>query len=144
MDDGFAHITSVHSSCMPEKAFARLSDLSQLTDWNFNLKEIQMMGENLARGVLKLNGESILIRLSMDHEMRILHFHLGNSMDSMIPRIMIRVLSHSFQGESTTGCVITMIAWKVAGMDEERWRGLKAAHEYEILQIKAILESKEC
>ena len=65
-------------------------------------------------------------------------------MDSLIPRIMIRVLSHSFHGESTTGCVITMIAWKVDGMDEDRWRGLKAAHEYEILQIKALLESKEC
>jgi hypothetical protein len=36
-----------------------------------------------------------------------------------------------------------MIAWRTEEMYDERWRALKAAHEYEILQIKAILESKE-
>ena len=123
MDDGLAHITSVQSSCNPEKAFHCLSDLNQIPEWNFNLAEVRMVEGHLAEGILKLNGESILIRVSLEEEMKIIHFHLGNSKDSLVPRIMI--------------------AWRTEEMDDERWRELKAAHEYEILQIKAMLESKE-
>ena len=143
MDDGLAHITSVQSSCNPEKAFHCLSDLNQIPEWNFNLAEVRMVESHLAEGILKLNGESILIRVSLEEKMKIIHFHLGNSKDALVPRIMIRVLSHSFLGKTDSGSLISMIAWRTEGMDDERWRALKAAHEYEILQIKAMLESKE-
>ena len=143
MDDGLAHITSVQSSCNPEKAFHSLSDLNQIPEWNFNLAEVRMVESHLAEGILKLNGESILIRVSLEEEMKIIHFHLGNSKDSLVPRIMIRVLPHPFSGKTGSGSLISMIAWRTEEMDDERWRALKAAHEYEILQIKAMLESKE-
>ena len=143
MDDGLAHITSVQSSCNPEKAFNCLSDLNQIPDWNFNLAEVRMVESHLAEGILKLNGEPILIQVSLEEKMKIIHFHLGNSKDALVPRIMIRVLSHPFLGKTGSGSLISMIAWRTEGMDDERWRALKAAHEYEILQIKAMLESKE-
>ena len=143
MDDGLAHITSIQSSCKPEKTFHCLSDLNQITEWNFNLAEVRMIESHLAEGILKLNGESILIRVSLEEEMKIIHFHLGNSKDSLVPRIMIRVLPHPFSGKNVFGSLISMIAWRMEEMDDERWRSLKAAHEYEILQIKAMLESKE-
>ena len=143
MDDGLAHITSVQSSCNPEKAFHCLSDLNQIPEWNFNLAGVGMVERHLAEGILKLNGESILIRVSMEEEMKIIHFHLGNSKDSLVPRIMIRVLPYPFSGKTGSGSLISMIAWRTEEMDDERWRALKAAHEYEILQIKAMLESKE-
>ena len=143
MDDGLAHITSVQSSCNPEKAFQCLSDLNQIPEWNFNLAEVRMVEGHLAEGILKLNGESILIRVSLEEEMKIIHFHLGNSKDSLVPRIMIRILPHPFSGKPSSGSLISMIAWRTEEMDDERWRALKAAHEYEILQIKAMLESKE-
>ena len=76
MDDGLAHITSVQSSCNPEKAFNCLSDLNQIPEWNFNLAEVRMVESHLAEGILKLNGESILIRVSLEEEMKIIHFHL--------------------------------------------------------------------
>ena len=143
MDDGLAHITSVQSSCKPEKAFHCLSDLNQIPEWNFNLAEVRMVESHLAEGILKLNGESILIRVSLEEEMKIIHFHLGNSKDSLVPRIMIRILPHPFSGKPGSGSLISMIAWRTEEMDDERWRALKAAHEYEILQIKAMLEYKE-
>ena len=143
MDDGLAHITSVQSSCNPEKAFHCLSDLNQIPEWNFNLAEVRMIESYLAEGILKLSGESILIRVSLEEEMKIIHFHLGNSKDSLVPRIMIRVLPYPFSGKPGSGSLISMIAWRTEEMDDERWRALKAAHEYEILQIKAMLESKE-
>ncbi|MDP6383558.1 MAG: hypothetical protein QF385_10095, partial [SAR324 cluster bacterium] len=96
MDDGLAHITSVQSSCNTEKAFNCLSDLNQIPEWNFNLTEVRMVESHLAKGILKLNGESILIRVSLEEEMKIIHFHVGNSKDSLVPRIMIRVLPHPF------------------------------------------------
>ena len=102
-----------------------------------------MVEGHLAEGILKLNEELILIRVSLEEEMKIIHFHLGNSKDSLVPRIMIRILPHPFSGKKTgSGSLISMIAWRTEEMDEERWRALKAAHEYEILQIKAMLESK--
>ncbi len=102
-----------------------------------------MVEGHLAEGILKLNGESILIRVSLEEEMKIIHFHLGNSKDSLVPRIMIRILPHPFSGKNGSGSLISMIAWRTEEMDDERWRALKAAHEYEILQIRAMLESKE-
>ena len=102
-----------------------------------------MVEGHLAEGILKLNGESILIRISLEEEMKIIHFHLGNSKDSLVPRIMIRVLPYPFSGKPGSGSLISMIAWRTEEMDDERWRALKAAHEYEILQIRAMLESKE-
>ena len=143
MDDGLAHITSVQSSFHPEKAFAYLSDLSQILNWNFNLAEVRMVESHIAKGILKLNGESILIRVSLDQEMKIVHFHLGNSLNEMIPRIMIRILPDPSSESKGSGCLISMIAWRTKKMNDERWRGLKASHEYEILKIKAWLESKE-
>ena len=143
MDDGLAHITSIQSSCNPEKAFHCLSDLNQIPEWNFNLAEVRMVEGHLAEGILKLNGESILIRISLEEEMKIIHFHLGNSKDSLVPRIMIRILPHPFSEKAGSGSLISMIAWRTEEMDDERWRALKAAHEYEILQIRAMLESKE-
>ncbi len=143
MDDGLAHITSIQSSCNLEKAFNCLSDLNQISDWNFNLTEVLMIESHLAKGILKLIGESFLIRVSLEEEMKIIHFHLGNSTDSLVPRIMIRVLSYPFSEKTGSGSLIRMIAWRTEEMDDERWRALKAAHEYEILQIKAMLESKE-
>ena len=143
MVDGLAHITWVQSSCNPEKAFHCLSDLNQITEWNFNLAEVRMFESHLAEGILKLNGESILIRVSLEEEMKIIHFHLGNSKEYMVPRIMIRVLPYPFSEKTGSGSLISMIAWRTEEMDDERWRALKAAHEYEILQIKAMLESKE-
>ena len=125
------------------KAFHCLSDLNQIPEWNFNLAEVRMVESHLAEGILKLNGESILIRVSLEEEMKIIHFHLGNSKDSLVPRIMIRVLPHPLSGKTGSGSLISMIAWRTEEMDDERWRALKAAHEYEILQIKAMLESKE-
>ena len=56
---------------------------------------------------------------------------------------MIRVLPYPFSGKTGSGSLISMIAWRTEEMDDERWRALKAAHEYEILQIRAMLESKE-
>ena len=102
-----------------------------------------MVEGHFAEGILKLNGESILIRVSLEEEMKIIHFHLGNSKDSLVPRIMIRVLPYPFSGKLGSGSLISMIAWRTEEMDDERWRALKAAHEYEILQIRAMLESKE-
>ena len=66
MDDGLAHITSVQSSCNPEKAFHCLSDLNQIPEWNFNIAGVRMVENYLAEGILKLSGESILIRVSME------------------------------------------------------------------------------
>ena len=102
-----------------------------------------MVERHLAEGILKLNGESILIRISLEEEMKIIHFHLGNSKDSLVPRIMIRVLPYPFSEKAGAGSLISMIAWRTEEMDDERWRALKAAHEYEILQIRAMLESRE-
>ena len=102
-----------------------------------------MVESYLAEGILKLNGESILIRVSLEEKMKIIHFHLVNSKDTLVPRIMIRVLPHPFSGKTDSGSLISMIAWRTEEMDDERWRELKAANEYEILQIKAMLESKE-
>jgi hypothetical protein len=44
-------------------------------------------------------------------------------------------------GLSDDFCVLTLIAWRTASMNDERWRRLKASHEFEVVLIKNLLES---
>ena len=35
------------------------------------------------------------------------------------------------------------LAWRVAGMDDLRWRKLTASHELEVILLKSILEQED-
>jgi hypothetical protein len=41
-----------------------------------------------------------------------------------------------------SSCVVSLVAWRVASMDQARWERLIACHEVEVLLIQALLARK--
>jgi hypothetical protein len=39
-------------------------------------------------------------------------------------------------------CLVSLVAWRVASMDQARWERLIACHEVEVLLIQALLSRK--
>jgi len=141
MDDGYAHITSVKANCGADKAFADLSNLKRMEEWNLNLSEIEVVADTLAKGVIPQTGTTLWVQVQADATTHTIHFFVGGSRKRLVPRIIVRVVSGESLGTTSEQCVISMMAWRLASMDDERWRRLIAAHEYEILQIKTLLET---
>ena len=56
---------------------------------------------------------------------------------------MIRVVPGAVLERNPQSCVVSLIAWRQAGMDDARWAGLKSGHESEILELKRLIESWE-
>ncbi len=68
--------------------------------------------------------------------------YLVGAPDSLTHRISARVMAGGPLAYSDPACLATLIAWRPATMDEERWLRLKASHEAEIWLIKAQIETE--
>jgi hypothetical protein len=55
--------------------------------------------------------------------------------------VSARVIPGPVCGLPATSCYVTLTAWRVADMDDDRWSRLCAAHEAEIWLIKAQIET---
>ena len=58
----------------------------------------------------------------------------------MLPRILALVVPGPQVGHREDECLVTLLAWRDAGMDEARWRRLTTGHEAEIMLLKALIE----
>jgi hypothetical protein len=67
-------------------------------------------------------------------------FDVGDRPESLVRRISARVVPGDQLGEAETTSLLVLTAWRVRGMDDERWRRLVIAHEVEILLLKHRIE----
>jgi hypothetical protein len=54
----------------------------------------------------------------------------------LIHRISVRVIAGPNAGLSGGQCLVMLMAWRPAGMEDSRWHRLCASHEAEILLIR--------
>ena len=54
---------------------------------------------------------------------------------------MIRVVSGEVLEDDPRTCVVSLIAWRQASMDDARWDALKSGHEREVLEIRRLVEA---
>ena len=141
MDDGWAHVCSVGIDRPAATAMAFLADPERLSSWAVGMGETTVHPGSLVEGVHPGAKEPIWARIDADPGRSTIHYHLGPDRDSLAPRIMVRVVPGSVLGGDPRACVVSLIAWRQAGMDDTRWEGLKSGHEREILEIKRLVES---
>ena len=141
MDDGWAHVCSVGIDRPAAAAMAFLADPERLSSWAVGMGETTVHPGGLVEGVRPGAKAPIWARIDADPGRSTIHYHLGPDRDSLAPRIMVRVVPGSVLGGDPRSCVVSLIAWRRAGMDDARWEGLKSGHEHEILEIKRLVES---
>ena len=143
MVDGLAHICSVHVACSAAEAMAYLRAPENLATWAVGMGEVTLHGDGAIEGAFPGTKHPIWARIDADDDRSIICFHLGSDPDSLVPRIMIRVVPGEVLEESARCCVVSLIAWRLASMDDVRWQGLKSGHEREILEVKRLIEARK-
>ena len=141
MEDRWAHICSTAVDRPAADAMAFLQAPEKLASWAVGLGEARVHPDGTVEGAFPDTGEPIWAKIDADPERATILFHLGPDPDSLVARIMIRVVPGTVLEGDPQSCVVSLIAWRQAGMDEARWAGLRSGHEAEILELKRLIEA---
>ena len=144
MDDGHAHICSVAVERPAAAAIAFLADPEKLSSWAVGMGETTVHPDGMVEGAFPGTSRPIWARIDADPGRGIILYHLGPDPDSLVPRIMVRVVSGSVLEMDPQSCVVSLVAWRQEAMDDARWEGLKSGHEREVLDLKRLIESTGC
>lgn len=121
-------------------ALALLSTAAGLARWNLGLWHTQEEAPGLLGGRSLFGGGRGLARVQVDAHRGWVDYRVGADVQTLVPRIQARVQPGAELGHAADCCMVTLMAWRSAGMDDERWRRLCATHEVEIDLIRAELE----
>ena len=116
------------------KAYRFLVDGKALGRWALGAFDTRRAGPNLWRGTSLFDGRALFVRPVGDARRLIVDYHVGSDRKKLVPRIMARV-APTTKGNS----IIILVAWRDAGMDDERWTRLQACHEVEVRLIQSLL-----
>lgn len=141
MRAGQSHITSVVVKKPAAAVYDFMADPSQLHRWSFGTWQTEIAADGLVRGTSLFDGSQISVRIAGDAALLRIDYYLGLDPQKLVPRIEVRVVPGEQLGLETDSCVLTFMAWRAEGMDDDRWRRLTASHEMEVMLIKSLLES---
>ena len=123
-----------------EDALALLSTAAGLARWNLGLWQTQERGPGLLAGTSLFGGGRGVARVQVDAPRGWVDYRVGSEGQELVPRIQARVQPGAELGHGDGTCVVTLMAWRSADMDDARWQRLRSAHEVEIEIIRAELE----
>ena len=141
MDDGRAHICSAGVDCPAGDAMAFLQAPENLASWAAGMGEARVCADGLIEGTFPETKRPIWARIDADPERCTICFHVGPDRNSLVPRIMARVVPGNVLDGDPRTCVVSLIAWRQVTMDDARWAGLKSGHEREVLTVKRLIEA---
>jgi hypothetical protein len=136
-----AHTTTLRIDVEARVAFDFLADPLRLGRWSLGCFDTKLAGSpGLYTGVSLYDASRAWFRIDADPTRLIVDYHVGDAA-SQVPRISARVVPGPVCGLPQRSCYVTLTAWRVAGMDDDRWGRLCAAHEAEIWLIKTQIET---
>ena len=141
MDDELAHICSVGVDRPAREAMAFLRAPENLASWAVGMGEARVHADGLVEGAFPETKRPIWARIDADMGRGTICFHVGPDRDSLVPRIMVRVVPGDVLDGDPHACVVSLVAWRQESMDDARWAGLRSGHEREVLTIKRLIEA---
>ncbi len=136
-----SHATTLRVDVQADVAFDFLADPLRLGRWSlgcFDTAPADTPG--LFTGVSLYDGARGWFRIDADRARHLIDYHVGDA-TTQVPRVSARIIPGPVCGLPTMSCYVTLTAWRVAGMNDERWSRLCTAHEAEIWLIKAQIET---
>ena len=140
MTAGTSHAASIVIGRPAETAFAFVADAENLCRWSFGTWETKHHADGLVEGRSLLDGAVTFVKISADAAARSIWFQLGAGAGALTPRIVAHIVPGAHVGIPGDHCVLTLLAWRAADMSDERWRRLTAAHEFEMILLKSLIE----
>jgi hypothetical protein len=139
--NSLSHAATQRVDVAADVAFDFLADPLQLGRWSLGCFDTMAAGPpGLFTGTSLYDGARGWYRIDADRARHLIDYHVGDA-SALVPRISARVVPGPVCGLPPSSSLVTLIAWRVADMDDARWTRLCAAHDAEIWLIKAQLES---
>jgi hypothetical protein len=135
-----AHACTALVEVDAKTAFAFLTDARALGGWALGCWDVSVDEAGRFHGRSLFSGEQTWGRIDADPARLVVDYLVGSRPDDLLARISARIVPGPATGRPENVCLITLTAWRTAGMDDARWRQLVAAHDAEILLIKGQLE----
>jgi hypothetical protein len=135
-----SHCATAVCDATAEVAFAFLADPARLGSWALGCWDARPAGERLVRGASLFDAATAYVRTDPDSERRIVDFAVGADPDALVHRISARVIPGPVLGFEESRSLVTLLAWRPAGMPDDRWSRLAASHEAEIYLLCARIE----
>jgi hypothetical protein len=135
------HATARLCRASSAEALALLSNADGVARWNLGLARTREVAPGLLTGESRFDGSNAWVRVRVDAVRGHVEYSVGAHPDALAPRIQARVQPGAELGHPAHTCVVTLLAWRTAEMDDARWSRLQATHEVEIELIRAQLET---
>ena len=125
----------------PQAALQHLSSAEGMARWTLGLWNTREVSPGLYTGASLTDGASGWVRVQVDAAGETVDYAVGATPDALVARIRATVVPGPRLGYAPDQVVVTLMAWRTAGMDDVRWARLVALHEVEIDLIRGQLES---
>lgn len=135
------HVTSRLCNAEMADVFSHLASQSGMSRWILGLWNCTEISAGLYQGASLFDGRVGYLRVQTDPDKGLVIYHIGAHADALTPRIRASVVRGEVLGYSPNSCLVSLEAWRIASMSDERWQRLIHTHEAEIELIKAQLES---
>jgi hypothetical protein len=135
-----SHATARLCRSPASAALAHLSTAAGMSRWTLGLWNCREIEPGLLTGVSLFDGSTgwVRVRPAAEHGV---DYHVGASADQLVLRIHARVVAGEPLGYGDQTCLVTLLAWRPAGMADERWQRLIHTHETEMDLIQGQLDS---
>lgn len=135
-----SHCVTAECAVSAEKAYAFLLDGTKLGRWAIGSFGTAIRPDGIFVGTSLFDGSVSYGRAVGDPGRLIIDYHVGRTPEQLTPRIMAKIVPGPQIGRPVDTCLVTLLAWRDAGMDDARWHRLKVSHEAEIVLIQSQIQ----
>src|SRR5260221_2774536 len=131
-----SHCVTAHVDVPASFAFAFLADPIRLGHWALGCMRTQPTDEpGVYTGYSLFDDSQSWLSIDAHPDLCLIDYKVGPK-GALIHRISARVIAGPNAGLSAGQCLVMLMAWRPAGMEDSRWHRLCTSHETEILLIR--------
>ncbi len=126
--------------------FDFMRDGHKLGRWALGCFDTVEQKPGLYRGISLIDQQEVWVRSEAIPTVLAVSYHVGASPDDLKPRILAQVVPGDMLGRSAQTSVLSLIAWREASMDDDRWQQLRDSHRVELRIIRNLIhaEARQC
>lgn len=138
--DTICHSSTCEVQATTNIAFDYLSDGVAQGEWTLGSMERRKIGDNLYSGVSIFDEVELFVRIDADADRLMIFYHVGTDKSQLQPRNVIRIIPGSVINKTDDICLVTLLSWRSANVDDDRWKLTCVSHETEMFIIKNRIE----
>jgi hypothetical protein len=138
--NALCHHATVAVAAPAERALGFMADGLKLGSWAMGCWNTRAAGPDLFVGRSLFDGSEGYVRIVVERALLNVDYHVGPAPDRLAHMNTARVIPGGALGRDSASCLVTLLAWRPAAMDDATWRRIKITHEAEMLLIQSWLD----